>query len=537
MKNIKDRFMESVIIIGGGVCGCSLLYELSRYNLKTLLLEKENDVADATSKANSAIVHAGYDPEPGTAMARYNVAGNRIIEQLCKDLDIMYEKVGSLVVGFDETDRLSIERLYEKGLANGVPGQKILEGDELFALEPHLSRQVVCALYAPSAGIVAPWELASAQAECAIKGGSRVELNTEVSGIRKEGDVFIVKTNRGDFQARFVVNAAGVNADLISAMAEPEFFTITPKRGQYFILDTTERKVVNTIVFPCPSKLGKGVLVAPTVHGNIIVGPDSENVERGDMSSTEDGLDYVRKNALRCIPSVNLRASIRNFSGLRADAGIEDFIVGESKATQGFFNIAGIKSPGLTSAPAIAQDVARMLGKKIPLTPNPNFVAERKITRFKHLNDAERKEAIRKNPLYGTIVCRCETVTEGEIVDALKRPLPPCSLDALKRRVTAGMGRCQGGFCGPRVLALIAKYGNLSPFDIPQDRQGSYIVTGETKKSKPLLNCDCGRTIGANNLDIGAKSLDIGAKSINIGSLNINRAVFENGGAHFGVRE
>jgi glycerol-3-phosphate dehydrogenase len=477
--------MEDLVIIGGGICGCSLLYELSRYKISALLLEKENDVACGATKANSAIVHAGYDPEPGTGMARFNVAGNAIIEKLSADLDIPYKKIGSLVVGFDETDRKSIEKLLEKGNKNGVPDLKIISGEELFRLEPNLSRDIVCALYAPSAGIVSSWELALVQAECAVQGGARVELDCEAKAVKKEGDAFIVTTNKGDYKTRYVVNAAGVYSDTVSQMVESKYFTITPKSGEYFILDTTEAGLVNTVVFPCPSRLGKGVLVSPTVHGNVIVGPDSKDFAKDDYSTTAAGLDYVRGNALRCIPSINFRASIRNFSGIRADAGLEDFIVGESKETPGFFNMAGIKSPGLTSSPAIAKEIVKLLhGKGLSDEPNPNFVAKRRVTRFKELAETEKSKVIRENPLYGTIVCRCQTVTEGEIVDALNRPLPPRSVDALKRRCTPGMGRCQGGFCSPKVLALIAKHFNVQPEEVPKDRKGMYIVTGETKRGR-----------------------------------------------------
>jgi glycerol-3-phosphate dehydrogenase len=464
------------------------LYELSRYNVKTLLLEKENDVAAGTSKANSAIVHAGYDPEPHTKMARYNVEGNTLIGQICADLDIMYKKTGSLVVGFDDADRKTIENLYVRGNKNKVPGLRIIESEEIFRMEGALSRDITCALYAPTAGIIAPWELAFAQAECAVKGGAKVEFDAEVTGIKKENGLFVVGTTKGDYAARFVVNAAGVASDTVNDMIAGNFFTIQPKRGEYYILDTTEANLVSRIVFPCPSKLGKGVLVAPTVHGNIIVGPDSTDCMRDSLENTAAGLEFVAKNARRCVPDVNLRASIRNFAGIRADAGLEDFIVGESEAVPGFFNIAGIKSPGLTASPAIAKDVAGMLlDRGLDSAPNPAFVAKRRITRFKHLGDAEKQAAIARNPLYGTIVCRCETVTEGEIVDALNRPLPPRSLDAVKRRCTPGMGRCQGGFCGPRVMALIAKYANTDEVNIPMDKQGMYIVTGRTKVKKTAL--------------------------------------------------
>jgi glycerol-3-phosphate dehydrogenase len=450
-----------------------------------LLLEKENDVACGSTKANSGIVHAGYDPEPGTGMARFNVEGNVLIEKLCADLDIPYRKVGSLVVGFDETDRKSIEKLLEKGNKNGVPGLKIISGEELFHLEPNLNREIICALYAPSAGIVSPWELALVQAECAVQGGAKVELDNEVTAVKKEGDGFTVTTNKGEYRARYVVNAAGVYSDTVSQMAESKHFAITPKSGEYFLLDTTEAGLVNRVVFPCPSKLGKGVLVSPTAHGNIIVGPDSKDFKKDDFSTTAAGLNYVRKNALRCIPSINFRASIRNFSGIRADAGLEDFIVGESRETPGFFNMAGIKSPGLTSSPAIAKEIVRLLHDKgLSDEPNPNFMAKRRVIRFKELSEAEKSKVIKENPLYGTIICRCETVTEGEIIDALNRPLPPRSIDALKRRCTPGMGRCQGGFCSPKVLALIAGHFNAAPEEVPKDRKGMYIVTGETKRGR-----------------------------------------------------
>jgi len=483
--------MEDVIIIGGGVCGCSLLYELSRYKINVLLIEKENDLACGSSKANSAIVHSGYDPEPGLKMARFNVEGNSIIQKLAADLDIMFKKTGSLVVGFNDDDRKTIEKLLDNGKKNGVPGLKIIEGEEIFKMEPNLSREIKCALYAPSAGIISPWELTLAQAECAVQGGAKIEFDCEVLGIERAGagqkaGEFTVKTNKGDFKARYLVNAAGVNSDVISKMIEKEHFTITPRSGEYFLLDTSEAGLVNTVVFPCPSKLGKGVLVAPTVHGNIIVGPDSKEHPRGDFSTTQAGMDFVRKAASRTVHGVNFRASIRNFAGLRADAGLKDFIVGESEEAPGFFNIAAIKSPGLTSAPAIAKEIAALIMAKsekdgAQFKANPAFVAKRKVTRFKYLSEAEKKALVKENPLFGKIVCRCETVTEGEIAEALLRPLPPRSLDGVKRRCTPGMGRCQGGFCGPKVLSLIAKYSKIDIKEIPQDRQGMYIISGRTK--------------------------------------------------------
>lgn len=476
--------MLDVAIIGGGISGCSLLYQLSRYNLKAVLLEKENDVGVGTTKANSAIVHAGYDPEPGSLMAKYNAEGNRIIQQLCKDLDVHYIQTGSLVLGFDEADRATVEKLYDRGVKNGVPGLRIVEDTELHSMEPALSEKALFALYAPTGGVVSPWELASAQAESAVLAGAEVRLNTQVSRIEKQDGGFVLHTNQGDIAARFVVNAAGVHADQVSAMAESPHFTIHPNRGQYFLLDTTQGGLVKRVIFQCPTKEGKGILVAPTAHGNLIVGPNSEEIPTEDTATTAEGLAFVREKALKSVPTIQFRESIRNFSGVRAAADVDDFIVGESKETPGFFNIAGIRSPGLTAAPAIAADMVKMLEKAgLKLEANPRFQQKRSVLRFKELSPEQKAAAIQKNPLYGTIVCRCETITEGEIVDALHRPLPPHSLDAVKRRCTTGMGRCQGGFCGPRVQEIIARELGVKEMDVPLDREGMQIITGQTKEA------------------------------------------------------
>lgn len=453
--------------------------------MNAVLLEKENDVSVGTTKANSAIVHAGYDPEPGTLMARYNVEGNRIIEQLCADLDILYDKIGSLVLGFSEEDRATVEALYRRGIANGVPGLRIIEKEELHRMEPALSENALFALWAPSAAIVNPWELAIAQAEAAVQGGARVMLDAEVTGIEKNGGVFTVRTTQGPVQARFVVNAAGVHTDRVAAMVGDDSFRILPNRGEYFVLDTTQGKLVSRVIFQCPTKVGKGVLVSPTVHGNLIVGPNAEDVSADNADTTAAGLHNVRQAAVRSVPHINFRDSIRNFAGVRAISTQDDFIVGPSKACEGFFNIAGIKSPGLTSSPAIARDMVQMLHRAgLELSPNPDFVSKRRVLRFKSLSPKERGEAILRNPLYGTIVCRCETVTEGEIVDAMHRPLPPRSVDGIKRRCTPGMGRCQGGFCGPRVQAIIARELGIPESQVPLDRAGMNIVLGRTKEQK-----------------------------------------------------
>ncbi len=473
--------MVDVVIVGGGVCGCSLLYELSRYKLSAVLVEKENDVSVGTTKANSAIVHAGYDPHPGTKMARYNVEGNALVKELCEKLDVPYKQIGSLVLAFDADQDALVRELFDRGTQNGVPGMKVLSAAEVREMEPNVSPEVTSALYAPSAGIVSPWELAIALAETAVKNGAQVELNSEVTSIQPIDGGFRVTAGGKEIDTRFIVNAAGIWSDKINDMAAPHTFTVSANKGEYFLLDKSQGTLVNHVIFQCPSKVGKGVLVSPTVHGNLIVGPNAEDAEKDDLGTTGDGLAFVRKMALRSVPDINFRDSIRNFAGLRANTEIDDFLVGETEQ-KGFFNIAGIKSPGLTSAPAIARDVVRMLGKAgLTLDPKETFVDERHVVRFKHLSHEERAAAIAKNPLYGQIVCRCETITEGEIVDALHRPLPPCSIDGVKRRCGSGMGRCQGGFCGPRVQQIIARELGIPQEAVMMDRAGTAVITGETK--------------------------------------------------------
>lgn len=473
--------MVDVVIIGGGVCGCSLLYELSRYQISAVLLEKENDVAVGTTKANSAIVHAGYDPHPGTKMARYNVEGNALTKELCKKLDVPFQQIGSLVLAFDGEQDSLVRELFDRGVNNGVPGLRVLTAQEVREMEPNVSDKVTSALYAPTAGIVSPWELAIALAETAVRNGARVELNSEVTAIEKTDGGFRVTAGGKAFDARFVVNAAGIWSDRVNDMAAPHRFTVSANKGEYYLLDKSQGGLVSHVIFQCPSKVGKGVLVSPTVHGNLIVGPNAEDAEKGDLGTTGEGLAFVKKMAAISVPNIGFRDSIRNFAGLRANTEIDDFIIGETEQ-KGFFNIAGIKSPGLTSAPAIARDMVRMLGEAgLPLEEKESFLDERHVVRFKHLSHEERAAAIARNPLYGQIVCRCETITEGEIVDALHSPLPPCSIDGVKRRCGSGMGRCQGGFCGPRVQQIIARELGIGQEEVMMDRAGTAIITGETK--------------------------------------------------------
>ncbi|MFA9380192.1 MAG: NAD(P)/FAD-dependent oxidoreductase [Acetanaerobacterium sp.] len=474
--------MYDVAIIGGGISGCALLYELARYRVSAILLEKENDVSLGTTKANSAIVHAGYDPPVGSAMARTNVAGNAIIKELCHKLDVPYRQIGSLVVAFLPEQMDTINELYRRGVQNGVPDMKVLTKEQVLQMEPNLSDSVEGALYAPSAAVVSPWELALALAQTAVKNGAEVALRSEVTAIKRQDDAFTVTAGGQSIRARFVVNSAGVSADRVAGLAGDDSFDIHPSKGEYFLLDKSQGELVRHVVFQCPGKEGKGVLVSPTAHGNLIVGPNASDSVLGDVSTTADGLAFVREKALKSVPDINFRECIRTFAGVRAVTGEEDFIVRESAAQKGLFHMAGIKSPGLTAAPAIARDVVGMLKDAgLVLEPKTDCIDTRESPRFREMSAEQRARAVKENPLYGRIVCRCETVTEAEIVAALHAPIPPVSVDGVKRRCSCGMGRCQGGFCGPRVQEIIAREGGVPFTEVPLDRDGMTLLTGETK--------------------------------------------------------
>ena len=475
--------MYDVVIIGCGVVGASAAYELARYKLRVAVLEAAADIAAGTTKANSAIIHAGYDPEPGTLMARLNVEGNRLTGEICEKLQVPFKRVGSLVVAFSPEQLPTLRTLYDRGCNNGVPGLRLLSGEEARAMEPGLSEEVCGALLAPSAGIIDPWGFAIAMAETAVRGGVELRRDCPVTGIEDTGAGFVLHTPAGDVDARFVLNAAGVDADRVHEMLEPNDWHTLPSRGEYYLLDKSEHDRVSRVIFQCPGPEGKGVLVAPTIHGNLICGPNAEAVEdRLDLGNTAAGMAEVRAKASRSVPGIQWRQNIRNFAGLRANTTRSDFIIEESKAHPGFIDLAGIKSPGLSSAPAIAKLAAEMLAADgLVLELDPDFVDKREHIVFKNLSAEEKNELIRKDPRYGRVVCRCETITEGEIVAALHSPIPPRSINGVKRRCNAGMGRCQGGFCGPRVQEIIARELGIDQAEVLLEQAGSTILTGRTK--------------------------------------------------------
>jgi glycerol-3-phosphate dehydrogenase len=471
-----------VIIIGCGVTGAACACELAKYELRTGILEASNDVANGTTKANSAIVHAGYDPETGTNMARLNVRGTALMGELCRRLDVPYANIGSLVLSLSEQDDAHVQELYRRGLANGVPGLQLLSGEEARAMDAGISPETRCALYAPSAGIVNPWELCYALAETAVRNGAELHLSAPVEAIERIEGGYRLSTPKGSFTAPYVLNCAGVRADRIAAMIGDESFRIQPTKGEYYLLDKSEGHRVEHVIFQCPSELGKGVLVAPTVHGNLLVGPNAQLTTPEDTANSAAGMAFVKASALRSVPGVSFRENIRNFAGVRANSDHEDFIIGESRTAPGFLHFAGIRSPGLSAAPAFGEEALALL-RAAGLEPKKKetYVDSRRRVRFHELSDEEKNEMIRKDPRWGRVICRCETVTEGEIVEALHTPIPPVSVNGVKRRVGAGMGRCQGGFCGPRVQEIIARELDLDPTEVLMDWAGTWVLCGETK--------------------------------------------------------
>lgn len=478
--------MYDVIIIGAGVSGAASARELSRCAARVCVLEKEEDVCCGTSKANSAIVHAGYDAAPGSLMAKLNVRGNALMGDLTKDLDIPFRRIGSLVVCLSEEDMPGLQALYDRGQANGVPDLRIIYHDELLQMEPNLSEEAYAALYAPTAGIVCPFGLNIALAENAAMNGVEFHFDTEVQSLeRRQGGGWILHTSQGSYETRLVVNAAGVYADSLHNMISSGKIHITPRRGDYCLLDKTTGSHVNHTIFPLPGKYGKGILVSPTVHGNLLLGPTAIDVADPEATNTTaDGLAQVLENAGRYVKEIPYKNVITSFAGLRAHEDGHEFIIGEVPGAENFIDCAGIESPGLTSSPAIGEMVAEIVRAKLELSEKEHFISRRKgIMNPTQLPDGERQEWIRRHPAYGHIVCRCEHISEGEILDAIHRPLGARSLDGVKRRVRAGMGRCQGGFCSPRVMELLSRELDIPLEQITKRGGASTLLCGQNKDS------------------------------------------------------
>lgn len=478
--------MYDVIIIGAGVVGSAVAREISRYVAKIAVLEKENDVCEGTSKANSGIVHAGFDAEPGSLKAKLNLSGNVNMEKLSKELDFSFRQNGSLVVCEREEDIKKLEELKQRGIQNGVAKLRILNREEIKKIEPNISDSVVAALYAPTGGIVCPFNLTIALAENACQNGVEFYMGTEVKTIEKMNGFFKIITENAIFESRVVVNAAGIYADKLHNMVSENHMMITARKGEYCLLDKKAKKLVNSTIFQLPTPMGKGVLVTPTVHGNILIGPTAmDTQDKEGTNTTQKGLDEVFFKAARSVCGISTRLAITSFSGLRAHVVSDDFIIAEVEDAKGFIDVAGIESPGLTCAPAIGEYVANLIWEMLKFEKKVNFESKRiGITDISESSDEEKSSLIRKNKAYATVICRCELVTEGEILEAIHRPLGATTLDGVKRRTRAGMGRCQAGFCSPKVVEILARELGVDIGAITKSGTRSTILTGYNKEGQ-----------------------------------------------------
>lgn len=479
--------MYDIIVIGAGVVGTCVARELSKYQANVCVIDKADDVASGTSKANSGIVHAGYDCKPGTLMAKLNVRGNELLYQLAEELDFPIKKNGSLIVCTIESERGKLDVLLDQANQNGVPDARIVERDELLAMEPNLTPNAVAALYVPTGGIICPFNLAIAMGENAAVNGVEFKFETEVKNIVKKDGYYELDTNKGPLEAKIVVNAAGVYADAMHNMVSEKKMKIVARKGEYLLMDKELGDYFHATIFPLPGPMGKGVLTAPTIHGNMFVGPSATDIEdKEGVNTTQEIIDdLVQKASASHLTKDRLPMNkvITSFAGLRAHEEHHEFIVEEVADAPGFFDAAGIESPGLTSSPAIAEMMVGLIQDKYHFPKNENFIAERKgIVHMEDLSIEEKNEMIRKNPQYGNIVCRCEMVTEGEIVDAINRPLGARSLDGVKRRTRQGMGRCQAGFCTPRTMEILSRELGIPMTEITKKGEGSNMLVGKIKE-------------------------------------------------------
>ena len=476
--------MYDAVIIGGGAVGCAVARYLSRYRLSICLVERGEDVCVGTSKANSAICHAGFDAPVGSAKARFNVEGSRMMEGLSQELDFPYRRCGSLVLCFDEAELPHLRELLERGVQNGVEGLEILDRAALRALEPAVSDKAVAALWAPTGAVLCPFGMTIALAENAAANGCAFRFNTEVARIERRDGFFRLHTGGDCIDTRVVISAAGVYGDALHNQLCANKLTIVPRRGEYCLLDRTCGQLVQHTIFQLPSVMGKGVLVTPTVHGNLLVGPTAvDQPDKDRTATTAEGLRSVAETAAKSVENLPMRDVITSFAGLRAHlSGPEDdFIVGES--TDGFFEAVGIESPGLSSAPAIGRYLAELAAAKLHAAEKEDFIAQRRdMPHPREMDFASRQDLIARDAAYGQVICRCEGVTEGEIRDAIRRVPGARSLDGVKRRVRAGMGRCQGGFCGPKVMELLSRELHVPITALTKGGGESRLLAGRTKE-------------------------------------------------------
>ena len=471
-----------VVIVGAGVTGAMLARELSRYQLSVCLLEKENDVAMGASRANSGIIHGGYDPIPGTLKAKMNTIGVELLFEAASQLNVPHKRNGSMICAFSQEEEPMLQELYEQGIQNKTPGMQMLSGDEARQLEPYLSEKVTKVLRITNAGIISPYELTVAAVGNAMDNGVQLLRNFAVCGIECADDVFTVTAQNGQcVKGRFLVNCAGGYADKVAALAGDCDFEILPRAGEYMLLDKAEGFRAMHTLFQCPSVEGKGILVSPTVHGNLLVGPNAARVETPDSKdTTPEGLLLVKKLSAKTVPSVDYRQVITSFTGVRASEKNGDFILRASQRVPGLVHAAAIDSPGLTCCVAIAKHLTGILeAQGLSLTKKQDWDGTRADPcAFREMTDEQKDAYIKQNPSFGKIVCRCETVSEGEILQAIRMNPGARDLDGVKRRTRSGMGRCQGGFCGPYVMQLLSKELGIPMEEITKSGEGSELLTG-----------------------------------------------------------
>jgi len=490
--------MYDVCIIGAGIVGCFLAHDLSMRDIRILLLDKESDVANGATMANSAIIHAGNDPKDGTLKAVMNVRGNLLYENICRELGVAFTRSSAIVAATSPEEELTLIERYERALSRGIPAE-LLTREEALQREPNLSDFVTKAMELPSTGVICPWEVTIALAEEAVLNGVDLRLEEKVMRIVKHtagmekpagstGEPFFtIYTKDHSYEAKYVINCAGVFADRIYAMVSeknPVPFSITPRRGEYFVVDKLREPIVHRVIYPVPSKVGKGILATPTIDGNLLIGPNALDIEdlRG-VNTTYEGLSFVREKISKTVKNVPMNKVIRQFAGLRAKGNNGDFLIEEADDVRHFINVACIDSPGLTSAPAISEYVIeQIIEKDFPMTGKTSYQRRRPTVSLRLMSDKDRAELAARDPAFGNIVCRCEQISEGEILDVIRRPVGARTVKGVKKRARPGMGRCQGGFCEPRVVEILARELGISKTDVRYDGKESVLLMGETKE-------------------------------------------------------
>ena len=482
--------MVDITIIGAGIMGAAVAYHLSHYNCKVVVLEKENDVAEGTSIANSGIVHSGHDPKPNTLKARFNVEGNRMYPDLCKKLHVLFQQTGAFVVAVNEEEKRILQDLKQQALDRQIPFEE-MDGERAKALEPNLSDDVIWALSLPTTGVVDPWEITLGMIEEAVLNGCELRLNHKVVAISEMPDYYEILFERNgtteEMQTKYIVNCTGVYGDDIYKLLEPEAdFYITPRKGQYFVLDNTIAPLVGRPIYPVPSAVGKGVLAIPSIHGNVLLGPDSVEIEDKENINTDSSqLAFIRQALTKTVKNIPFDKIIRSFAGLRPTPSTGDFVVREEEKHPRFIQAVGIESPGLTAAPAIGKYIAEeLLGAKNAYGIKENYQNRRKPIRLSGLSLEEKNKFVEKDERFGRIICRCESISEGEIIDCIDRPVGAATVKAVKKRARPGAGRCQGGFCEPRVVEILAREQKITPLEVMFDSERSPIFTAETKQAK-----------------------------------------------------